>query len=168
MLAMSPQKQAYIRQDQADWVRHWNAINSQERGPEKPIKLHFPDIFPIRSPVLLRIAMVEPKTTPVLCTFPSKSIPTSQNFPQLTPLLLTQSAPAGSKISMSPTPKRSHRTSQPQASTAPTCSKEPRSSSSKTSSAPTPTKRSSSACAARPRTVCSRRPTKKGGSSMEA
>jgi len=81
MLAMSPQKQAYIRQDQADWVRHWNAINSQESGPEKPIKLRFPDIFPIRSPVLLRIAMVEPKTTPVLCTFPFNQYPTSQNFP---------------------------------------------------------------------------------------
>jgi hypothetical protein len=86
MLTISPQKQAYTRQDQADWVRHWNAINSQEKGLEKPIKLRFPDIFPIRSPVLLRIAMVEPKTIPVLCMFPLQSIPTSQKFlPQLTP-----------------------------------------------------------------------------------
>jgi hypothetical protein len=68
MLAMSPQKLAYTRQDQADWVRHWNAISSQQEGSEKPIELRFPDIFPIRSPTLLRIAMVEPKTIPVLCT----------------------------------------------------------------------------------------------------
>src|SRR5271155_6096231 len=81
MLAMSPQKQAYIRQDQADWVRHWNAINSQERDPEKPINLRFPDIFPVRSPVLLRIAMVEPKTTPVLCTFPSNQYPHLRTSP---------------------------------------------------------------------------------------
>jgi hypothetical protein len=153
MLAMSPQKQAYIRQDQADWVRHWNAINSQERGPEKPIKLRFPDIFPIRSPVLLRIALVEPKTTPVLCTFPSDQNPHLRTSPPADAFLLTQSAPAGSKTSMSPTPKRSHRTSQPRASTVPTCSKGPRSSNSKTSSGPTPTKRSSLACAARPRTA---------------
>jgi hypothetical protein len=86
MLTISPQKQAYTRQDQADWVRHWNAINSQEKGLEKPIKLRFPDIFPIRSPVLLRIAMVEPKTIPVLCMFPLQSIPTSQKLlPPLTP-----------------------------------------------------------------------------------
>jgi hypothetical protein len=85
ILAMSPQKQTYTRQDQADWVRHWNAINSQERGPEKPIKLRFPDIFPIRSPMLLRIAMVEPKTTPILCTFPSNQYPYLRTSPQLTP-----------------------------------------------------------------------------------
>lgn len=87
MLAMSPQKQAYIRQDQADWVRHWNAINSQERGPEKPIQLRFPDIFPIRSPVLLRIAMVEPKTTPVLCAFPSNQYLHLRTFPPADPPL---------------------------------------------------------------------------------
>jgi hypothetical protein len=86
MLTISPQKRAYTRQDQADWVRHWNAINNQEKGPEKPIKLRFPDIFPIRSPMLLRVAMVEPKTIPVLCTFPLQSIPKSQKFPlELTP-----------------------------------------------------------------------------------
>jgi hypothetical protein len=81
MLSISPQKQVYTRRDQADWVRHWNAINSQEKGPEEPIKLRFPDIFPIRSPTLLRIAMVEPKTIPVLCTFSLQSMPISQKFP---------------------------------------------------------------------------------------
>lgn len=68
MMALSPQKRAYTRNDQADWVRHWNAINSQQNHPDEPIKLRFPDVFPIRSPLLLRIAMIEPKTIPVLCT----------------------------------------------------------------------------------------------------
>ena len=85
MLAMSPQKLAYTRQDQADWVRHWNAINSQQDGSKKAIEFRFPDVFPIRSPTLLRIAMIEPKTIPVLCRFPpSLNTPVSKTFPQLT------------------------------------------------------------------------------------
>jgi hypothetical protein len=67
MLAMSPQKRAYSGKDQNDWIRHWNALNAQTGKLEEEITLHFPDQFPIRSPTLLRVAMVEPSTIPVMC-----------------------------------------------------------------------------------------------------
>jgi len=71
-LAMSPQKRAYSNRDTNDWVRHWNAINTQNGSPEKQIDFHFTSNFPIRSPELLRVAMVEPKTIPSICMFPQK------------------------------------------------------------------------------------------------
>jgi DSBA-like thioredoxin domain len=66
MLEMSPQKQLYSRQDQLDWQRHWNGLNSQANRPEKPIALQWPDVFPIRSPTLLRLSIVDPNLIPVL------------------------------------------------------------------------------------------------------
>lgn len=69
MLAYSAQKRAYSGRDQADWIRHWNAINSQNGSSEKNIDFRFTEHFPIRSPELLRVAMVEPKTIPAICTF---------------------------------------------------------------------------------------------------
>ena len=67
MLAMSPQKRAYSGKDQNDWLRHWNALNAQTGHQDEEITLRFPDQFPIRSPTLLRVAMVEPSTIPVMC-----------------------------------------------------------------------------------------------------
>lgn len=67
MLAMSPQKRAYSGKDQSDWIRHWNAINVQSGNLDQEIKLRFPDQFPIRSPTLLRVSMVDAKTIPFMC-----------------------------------------------------------------------------------------------------
>ena len=74
MLAYSPQKRAYSGKDQADWIRHWNALNIQQGGHDQEIKLRFPDQFPIRSPTLLRVAMVEPKTIPAMCKSPQSGV----------------------------------------------------------------------------------------------
>jgi hypothetical protein len=69
MLAVSPQKRAYGGKDQTDWIRHWNGLNAQSGTPDERITLRFPDQFPIRSPTLLRVAMVDPRTIPVICIF---------------------------------------------------------------------------------------------------
>jgi hypothetical protein len=67
ILAISPQKRAYNDRDQGDWIRHWNALNVQAGSLEKEITLRFPDQFPIRSPTLLRVAIVDARTIPVMC-----------------------------------------------------------------------------------------------------
>jgi hypothetical protein len=67
MLAISQQKRTYMGKDQTDWMRHWNALNAQTGHPDEEVVLRFPDQFPIRSPTLLRIAIVEPKTIPAMC-----------------------------------------------------------------------------------------------------
>ena len=69
VLAYSPQKRAYSNKDTNDWVRHWNAINTQNGSPDKEIAFRFTDKFPIRSPELLRVAMVEPRSIPLICKF---------------------------------------------------------------------------------------------------
>ncbi|KAF1979552.1 thioredoxin-like protein [Bimuria novae-zelandiae CBS 107.79] len=64
--ADSPTKAAWSRQDQGDYVRFWNAVNVQKGRPDKNIDFHWPDVFPIRTPTVLRCAIVEPSTVPIL------------------------------------------------------------------------------------------------------
>ncbi|KAF2746874.1 thioredoxin-like protein [Sporormia fimetaria CBS 119925] len=66
MAAVSPQKAAWSRQDHADWVAFWNAVNVQEGNPDKQINFHWADVFPIRTPTVLRCALAEPKCIDVL------------------------------------------------------------------------------------------------------
>ncbi|KAF2214389.1 hypothetical protein CERZMDRAFT_37374 [Cercospora zeae-maydis SCOH1-5] len=61
MAAMSEQKRNYSRLDHGDWVRWWNAVNVQEGKPNKSIDFHWADVFPIRTPTLLKAVLVEPK-----------------------------------------------------------------------------------------------------------
>jgi hypothetical protein len=65
--AISPTKAAWARQDHGDWVRYWNAINVQEGRPDRNIDFHWAENFPIRTPTVLRCAILAPQTVPVLC-----------------------------------------------------------------------------------------------------
>lgn len=67
MLAISPTKAAWSKQDHADWTTYWNAVNVSEGGADKAIDFHWADVFPIRTPTVLRVAIVEPETVPLLC-----------------------------------------------------------------------------------------------------
>ena len=67
MAAVSEQKRNYSQLDHTDWVRWWNAVNEQAGRPEKNIDFHWADIFPIRTPTVLRVALAESKLTEVLC-----------------------------------------------------------------------------------------------------
>jgi len=64
--AVSPTKAAWSRQDHADWAHYWNAVNQQSGNPDKQIDFYWTDNFPIRTPTVLRVAMAEPSTVPVL------------------------------------------------------------------------------------------------------
>ncbi|KAF2997631.1 hypothetical protein E8E13_004621 [Curvularia kusanoi] len=66
MLAVSPTKAVWSRQDHADWTAYWNAVNISEGSVDKPIAFHWADVFPIRTPTVLRVAIVEPATIPLL------------------------------------------------------------------------------------------------------
>jgi 2-hydroxychromene-2-carboxylate isomerase len=66
MLALSEQKRKYGNLDMQDWPRYWNAVNTQEQTMDKPIEFRFPDVFPIRSPTLLRCAIVDSSCIPVI------------------------------------------------------------------------------------------------------
>ncbi|KAK3714741.1 hypothetical protein LTR37_007721 [Vermiconidia calcicola] len=61
MAAISEQKRNYMQLDHRDWVRWWNAVNDQEGRPDRNIDFHWADIFPIRTPMLLKAVLVEPK-----------------------------------------------------------------------------------------------------------
>jgi hypothetical protein len=67
--AVSAQKRDYSTKDLSYWVRYWNAINLQEGTMDKPIEFYYTETFPIRSPALLRCAIVEPRCIPALCMF---------------------------------------------------------------------------------------------------
>lgn len=67
--SVSVQKQRYNSLDHADWVRFWNAVNEQNGKPDEKIDFYWADKFPIRTPTVLRMAMVEPKLVPVLCKY---------------------------------------------------------------------------------------------------
>jgi 2-hydroxychromene-2-carboxylate isomerase len=47
-------------------VSYWNGINAQEGSPDKNIDFHWADIFPIRTPTVLRVAIADPSTVPLL------------------------------------------------------------------------------------------------------
>ncbi|CAO2652267.1 Nn.00g005500.m01.CDS01 [Neocucurbitaria sp. VM-36] len=67
MSAVSAAKAMWSRQDHADWTRYWNAVNEQDGGgKDKRIEFHWADVFPIRTPTVLRVAIAEPKTVPLL------------------------------------------------------------------------------------------------------
>ncbi|KAF2416199.1 protein disulfide [Tothia fuscella] len=66
MMAVSEQKRNQGYLDMVDWVRYWNAVHGQERTMDKRIEFRFTDTFPIRSPVLLRCAIVDPGCIPVI------------------------------------------------------------------------------------------------------
>jgi len=51
LFEMNPTKRAYVRRDLDDWARHWG------------VPLHFPEHFPLRSVLPLRVALVEPRAT---------------------------------------------------------------------------------------------------------
>jgi 2-hydroxychromene-2-carboxylate isomerase len=61
MAAVSETKRAYSQWDHVCWTRWWNAINTQEGKPDKNIDFYWADIFPIRTPTVLRAVLAEPK-----------------------------------------------------------------------------------------------------------
>jgi 2-hydroxychromene-2-carboxylate isomerase len=65
MAAVSPTKAVWSRQDHADWTEYWNAVSAQDGG--RQVKFDWADTFPIRTPTVLRVAIVEPETTRLLC-----------------------------------------------------------------------------------------------------
>lgn len=67
MLAASPAKSAWSKQDHADWTAYWNTVNASEGCTGNPISFRWADVFPIRTPTVLRVAIVEPSTVPLLC-----------------------------------------------------------------------------------------------------
>ena len=69
MSAVSKPKARWSRQDLVDWTAYWNAVNAQESKKDELFKFYWTDHFPLRSPTVLRVAIVEPKTTPLLCKF---------------------------------------------------------------------------------------------------
>ncbi|KAH7371541.1 DSBA-like thioredoxin domain-containing protein [Pyrenochaeta sp. MPI-SDFR-AT-0127] len=66
MSAVSATKALWSRQDHADWTAYWNAVNVQDGKKDKNIDFHWADQFPIRTPTVLRVAIVDPKTVPLL------------------------------------------------------------------------------------------------------
>ncbi|KAH7119068.1 DSBA-like thioredoxin domain-containing protein [Dendryphion nanum] len=66
MAAVSAQKAAWTRYDHHDWTRFWNAVNKQEGSPDRHIEFEWAEEFPIRTPTVLRCALVNPSTVPLL------------------------------------------------------------------------------------------------------
>lgn len=64
---VSVQKRNYSNLDHGDWVRFWNGVNVQDGKLDKVIEFYWADKFPIRTPTVLRVAIVEPKLVDVLC-----------------------------------------------------------------------------------------------------
>lgn len=75
MTAVSVQKRNYSQLDHRDWCRWLNAVNEQEGKPDKPIEFYWADIFPIRTPMVLRAALVEPDLIAPLCESISTCLP---------------------------------------------------------------------------------------------
>ncbi|ETN41601.1 uncharacterized protein HMPREF1541_03537 [Cyphellophora europaea CBS 101466] len=66
MATVSEAKRKYQQLDHNDWCQWWNDINRQNGLPDKEISFHWADIFPIRTPAVLRAVLVEPKLVDVL------------------------------------------------------------------------------------------------------
>ncbi|KAL6711684.1 hypothetical protein ACN47E_004618 [Coniothyrium glycines] len=66
MHAVSQAKAAWSRQDHADWTRYWNAVNAQDGSRDGNISFRWADVFPIRTPTVLRVSLVEPKLVSLL------------------------------------------------------------------------------------------------------
>lgn len=71
MNTMSDNKRRYFSSDMQDWVRLWRAVMKQDgrdaQEVEEIIQVNWPDVFPIRSVVPLRIALLDPKTIDCIC-----------------------------------------------------------------------------------------------------
>jgi hypothetical protein len=67
MAAVSEAKRKYSQLDHSDWCRWWNDINHQNGRPDKNIDFYWADVFPIRTPTVLRAVLVEPRLVDVLC-----------------------------------------------------------------------------------------------------
>ena len=67
MLAISEAKQDWSRQDHVDWTAWWNAVNTQGGKGDAQIDFKWASVFPIRTPTVLRVGIVEPKSVPLLC-----------------------------------------------------------------------------------------------------
>ncbi|KPI40947.1 uncharacterized protein AB675_10862 [Cyphellophora attinorum] len=66
MAAVSEAKRIYSQLDHSDWTKWWNDVNHQEGRPDKNIDFYWADIFPIRTPTVLRAVLAEPKLVDVL------------------------------------------------------------------------------------------------------
>ncbi|KAH8681715.1 thioredoxin-like protein [Xylariales sp. PMI_506] len=66
MMATSKPKMEYGQNDLRDWARFWNKVNEQEGISTGPLPFRWPDQFPIRSPTMLRCAIIDPTCIPVL------------------------------------------------------------------------------------------------------
>lgn len=68
--AASKQKREWSNLDMQDWQDFWRAVDERDglKGSEvMPERIRWPDVFPIRSPNLLRCALVDEAVVPVLC-----------------------------------------------------------------------------------------------------
>ncbi|KAF2676294.1 thioredoxin-like protein [Lentithecium fluviatile CBS 122367] len=94
MLAISPTKAMWSRQDHADWTRYWNAVNAQEGSTDANINFHWADIFPIRTPTLLRCAIVDTTVVPLLWGYNGANLIQQANAPDAKAKLRTLTAEA--------------------------------------------------------------------------
>jgi 2-hydroxychromene-2-carboxylate isomerase len=69
MLAISEAKAAWSWQDHEDWTKWWNAVNVQGGEKDRAIAFQWAEVFPIRTPTVLRVGIVEPETVGLLCEF---------------------------------------------------------------------------------------------------
>ncbi|EAT82728.1 hypothetical protein HBI56_065630 [Parastagonospora nodorum] len=66
MLATSEAKREWSRQDHVDWTAWWNAVNAQGGTGAARIDFNWASVFPIRTPTVLRVGIVEPRSVPLL------------------------------------------------------------------------------------------------------
>ncbi len=71
MSVVSKAKARFSRQDLMDWTDYWNAVSLQEGRKEEVYKFYWTDYFPLKTPTVLKVGIVEPKTTALLCKFRS-------------------------------------------------------------------------------------------------
>jgi len=58
--------------DMQDWQNFWRAVDERDGLKETevmPERIRWPDVFPIRSPNLLRCALVDESVVPALCKY---------------------------------------------------------------------------------------------------
>ncbi|KAJ3120145.1 hypothetical protein HK101_007046, partial [Irineochytrium annulatum] len=70
-LALSEVERNYSNRDSSDWVDYWTELPYANDGSIKPPsvrKFGFPTIFPIRSVLANRVAIVEPRSADAICT----------------------------------------------------------------------------------------------------
>jgi 2-hydroxychromene-2-carboxylate isomerase len=99
MLAVSATKAAWSRQDHADWTKWWNAVNEQEGGKDRRIDFNWAEVFPIRTPTVLRVGIVEPKTMGLLC----ESLHHGDVLTELVLIMTTQIPRVGKRTRTCPT-----------------------------------------------------------------